>query len=353
VCGWSSKLSSGVIPARFSATLARCIQWYDFSNMLNEIDLSRIDLNLLVLFEAVLQERHVGRAAARLNLSPSAVSHGLGRLRRLLHDPLFLRNPKGVAPTARALAVADPVAEILRRIRQVVAGAERFDPAASTRRFIIGAPDGISAVILPPLLAEARRVAPGIDLGVRQLLPPFDSAMAELDTRSVDVAILPVDEVPARFTAQVLYEEEFVVAARLGHPMGATPSVEGYCAALHMLVSHTGDPNGYVDTVLADHGLARRVALAVPNFMLGLAIVAETDVVAAMPRRLVAAHGARFGVMAAAPPVPLRRFQVRAITPRAASGDAGLAWLLDLLGRTAWEAAPAAPEPRRRRGGSG
>src|ERR687897_1064804 len=100
--------------------------------MLNDIDLSRTDLNLLVVFEVVLEERHVGRAADRLNLTPSAVSHGLRRLRKLLNDPLFLRTPKGVVPTARATELADPIAEILARIRNVVGTAEPFDPANST-----------------------------------------------------------------------------------------------------------------------------------------------------------------------------------------------------------------------------
>src|ERR671912_1998487 len=99
--------------------------------MLNEIDLSRTDLNLLVLFETVLKERHVGRAADRLNLTPSAVSHGLGRLRKLLNDPLFLRTPKGVVPTARATELAAPIADILARVRSVMATAAPFDPATA------------------------------------------------------------------------------------------------------------------------------------------------------------------------------------------------------------------------------
>jgi DNA-binding transcriptional LysR family regulator len=119
--------------------------------MLNEIDLSRTDLNLLVLFQVVLEERHVGRAAERLNLTPSAVSHGLGRLRQLLNDPLFLRTPKGVVPTARATDLAGPIADVLARVRSVISTAEPFDPARSTRRFTIGAPDGTAAVFLLPL----------------------------------------------------------------------------------------------------------------------------------------------------------------------------------------------------------
>ena len=96
--------------------------------MLNEINLARADLNLLTLFEVILRERHVGRAALRLNLTPSAVSHGLGRLRRLLNDPLFLRTPKGVIPTARASALAEPIAELLARARNVLSSASRSMP---------------------------------------------------------------------------------------------------------------------------------------------------------------------------------------------------------------------------------
>lgn len=301
--------------------------------MLHEIDLSRIDLNLLVLFETVLRERHVGRAAARLNLSPSAVSHGLGRLRRLLEDPLFLRNPKGVVPTAAAEALAEPVAEILRRVRQVVAGSGRFDPATSTRRFVIGAPDGISTVILPSLLAEIGRVAPGVDLMLRQVLHPFDAALAELDARSLDLAILPTDAIPARFAARPAYAEDFVVAMRWGHGMGPAPTRAAYCAASHVLVSQSGDAQGYVDAVLAEQGLCRRVALTVPNFLLALAVVGQTDFVAALPRQLVAAHGGRFGVAAAEVPLTLRCFPVQVIVPKVALLDAGIAWLVTLIER--------------------
>src|SRR5262245_10736144 len=128
--------------------------------MLNPIDLSRADLNLLVLFETVMETRHVGRAAKQLNLTPSAVSHGLGRLRSLLDDPLFLRTPKGVAPTDRALRLAPAIADVLARVRSVVASAKPFDPATSKRRFTIGAPDGAASVFLPPLLALLQRTAP-------------------------------------------------------------------------------------------------------------------------------------------------------------------------------------------------
>jgi DNA-binding transcriptional LysR family regulator len=303
--------------------------------MLNKTNLARIDLNLLVLFEAVLEERHVGRAAVRLHISPSAVSHGLGRLRRLMHDPLFLRQPKGVVPTERARRLAVPVADILDRTRQVMENAEQFDPSRSVRRFLIGAPDAASAVILPPLLAEMRRLAPGIDLGVRNLVGQFEMALTELDQRTLDVALLPLENVPARFVARTLYDEDFVIARREGHPIGKKLTLARYCAAAHLVVSVSGDPHGMVDDYLAKRGLTRRVMLTVSNFMQALAIVAESDLVAALPRQFVARHARRFKVVCSEPPTPLMSAPIRAIAPQVATTDSGLSWLLGALERSA------------------
>lgn len=300
--------------------------------MLNQIDLSRIDLNLLALFDVVFRERHVGRAAERLNLSASAVSHGLGRLRRLLNDPLFVRHPKGVAPTERAQELAPAILEILNRIRGVLAAAAPFEPAHSVRGFVIGTTDGIAAVVLPPLLAVIREEAPGLDVRVRLLMPA--AAPAALDAREVDLAVVALEDAPARFAARPLYDEDFVVAMRAGHPLGANPSLERYCAAHHLLVSATGDAHGFVDAALERLGLSRRVVLTVPGFFLGLAVVAETDLVAAMPRRQVRMYGNRFGVEVAALPTQLGRSTVRVLAPEAALSDAGLAWLLATIERS-------------------
>lgn len=322
--------------------------------MLNEIDLSRADLNLLVLFEVVLEERHVGRAADRLSLSSSAVSHGLGRLRRLLNDPLFLRTPKGVVPTARATELAAPVADVLARARGVISTAAPFDPATSTRRFTIGAPDGVSAVFLPPLLTSLRQIAPGIDIGLRQLLPTqgetsperaWRSAFADLEARAMDIAIIPSDHIPARFHERLLFEEDFVVAMRAGHPFAKAPTLDRYCDMQHLVVSLTGDAHGFVDRILAEQGRTRRIALTVPNFMFALAVIAETDLICALPRRFAAMHAPRFGIVGLEAPLPLGRFRLNAVAPKVAMIDAGLAWLFDVLAR----AGQAAPKRQKRR----
>lgn len=297
--------------------------------MLNEIDLSRMDLNLLVLFDAVLKERHVARAAKRLHLSASAVSHGVRRLRSVFNDPLFLKHPKGVVPTARALAMAAPVAQILAQVRQVTAAAEPFDPRRSKRRFVIGAPDALAVVALPVVLAAISKSAPGVSVSVRDIQPV--EAIAGLDTREFDVALYPLDELPARFEARFLYEEDFIIAARADHALGKRPSLDKYCAARHLLVSRTGDPHGFVDDVLARRGRSRTIALTVPSFMFALAAIAATDLIGTLPRSLLQAHAARFGIAMLEPPLPFQHSNVSALTPKAAMMDGGVAWLMDLL----------------------
>src|SRR5688572_6914428 len=210
--------------------------------MVNSADLTRVDLNLLVVFQVVLEERHVGRAATRLSLTSSAVSHGLGRLRSLLEDPLFLRTPKGVVPTARASELAAPIADILARVSHVMESSARFDAASSSRRFSIGAPDAISAVILPRLVADLRRSAPRIDVRVRHVFPQH--SIEELESRAVDLVITPLEDIPKRFASRVIAEEDFVIAARSGHPFFRRPTLDNYCEQQHILASVSGEPKG-------------------------------------------------------------------------------------------------------------
>ncbi len=308
--------------------------------MLSEIDLSRADLNLLVLFEVVYEARHVGRAADKLNVSPSAVSHGLGRLRRMLHDPLFLRTPKGVVATARAEELAQPIAEILARTRNVLAMAEPFDAATSRRRFTIGAPDGVSAVFLPPLIAGLKRTAPLVDVSIRQLLPEqressparaWRKTFVDLENQVMDIGVIPVDEIPARFHAVPLYDEDFVIAMHADHPFAKDATLDRYVEMRHLVVSLTGDPHGFVDTVLEQRGQTRRTAITVPNFMFALAIASDSDLLVAIPRRFAEIYAHRFSLVTVDAPLPLPRFRLNAVAPRAATMDAGLSWLLSML----------------------
>jgi DNA-binding transcriptional LysR family regulator len=312
--------------------------------MLNETDLSRIDLNLLVLFEAVLAEQHVGRTADRLSLSPSAVSHGLKRLRSLLNDPVFLRTPRGMAPTERALELAPRLSEILALTRGLLSSAEPFDLLTSTRSFVLGAPDAVSAVLLPLLISDLGRLAPTIDLRLRQLLPvagelsperAWANALTELEARAVDVAIVPTAEVPARFHRQPLHQEDFVIVERSQPEKRAPMDLRRFCQEKHVLVSTTGEPRGFVDEELARSGFERRVALTVPSFFAALSVVAQSDLISAVPRAFAAQQRERFGIRLHESPVLLPSFQLHAITSRAAMTDEGVAWLMGRLSQFA------------------
>lgn len=308
--------------------------------MMNSAHLSRIDLNLLVVFAAVLEDRHVGRAAARLNLTPSAVSHALGRLRHMLSDPLFLRTPKGVVPTARALELDKPVAEILTRIGMVIASAVPFDPAKSRRRFTIGGPDAVVASVMGPLLKRLAGKAPGINVGLVHLMPgnrggagkqPWQACLEKLERREIDLAMLPLSRVPPSFAAHPLYEEDFVVAMRKGHPFARAPTQAAYCRAPHLLVSLSGDPHGFIDELLEKRGLKRRIAVTVPTFMMALAHLSSSDLLAALPRRLVAGEAPRFRLAYADLPFKRKPDSIQAVTTKAAMRDDGIVWLVELL----------------------
>ena len=155
--------------------------------------------------------------------------------------------------------------------------------------------------------------------------------LAEVEAREMDVAVIPAEPGAARFHVRPLYDEDFVIGVRAGHRFAAEPTLERFCALRHVVVSLTGDPMGFVDAALAERGVARRVALTVPNFAMALAVVADGDLAAALPRRFLPMHGQRFGVVAVEAPLPLPSFRLNAVVPKAALMDDGVAWLLDRL----------------------
>jgi len=315
--------------------------------MLNQIDLSRVDLNLLVLFETVLAKRNVGLAAAALNLSPSAVSHGLGRLRRLLNDPLFLRTPRGVIPTDRALKLAPQIAEVLAGVRQVLAGAEPFDPGTSTRRFRLGVGDAFLCTAGPTLAARLAADAPSVGVSVLHIVPsfqqsldegPWDHVLAMLENRELDVAILPWLIGPARFALRPVPggEDRLVAATRSDHPFAQDPTIDTYCRSRHLVVSVRGDPVVATDASLSELGRTRRVVMTAPNFTSALFLAAESDLVVSLPQSLIAAHGARFGLVETPLPFEVSPSNIVTVTTRAALQDSGVAWLVDLVCSFSW-----------------
>src|SRR5579863_162825 len=231
---------------------------------MNEIDLRRIDLNLLVAFQALLAERHVGRAAARLALTQSAASHALGRLRKSLGDPLFVRHPKGIEPTTRALALAPTIAEILERARSVFSSGRDFDVTVR-RSFTIATVELNISTILVPLIVRLRLVAPAID--VRVLPLTRGQVVIAFDRQDIDMAVMNFPQPPVRIARQPVLADRFIGVARRGHPgFRKMPLTRKAFADLpQLLVSLRGGPAGLLDRPFAKlDQLKRRVVATVP-----------------------------------------------------------------------------------------
>jgi DNA-binding transcriptional LysR family regulator len=160
---------------------------------------------------------------------------------------------------------------------------------------------------------------------------PWQGSLEKLEKREIDVAVLPLGVMPPRFEARRLYDEDFVVAMRRGHASARSLTQAAYCKAQHLLVSLSGDPHGFVDELLAKRGLKRRIALTVPTFMMALSHLSNSDLIAALPRRLVASHAARFALASAEMPFKRKPDPIRAVATRAAMSDDGIAWLMDEL----------------------
>ena len=258
-----------------------------------EIDLQKIDMNLLVAFDALARERSVTKAAARMGVTQSAMSHTLRRLRELTADDLLVRGRGGMVLTPRAEALVVPIRAGLRTLAQGLARPLAFDPSTARRRFRLVSPDLFDILVLPRLLARLQAEAPGIDLAV---VPRPSSISTALETGDVDLLVAPVlldDEPFARellpapqLQQQRLFRDSLRCFVRAGHPLAKRRrlSMTTYVELPHILISPTGEGPGVVDRYLAREGLQRRIALRVPLFSSALAIVADSDLVLTAPQ---------------------------------------------------------------------
>ena len=288
-------------------------------------NLRAIDLNLLVILEALLSERHLSRAALRLHMSQPAVSHALARLRHLLDDPLLLRGKGGFQPTARALSLARPLAEALQNVRSVLGGAV-FDAASTQRVFRLAMSDYGAAQVLPALLRRLRVDAPGIDLSISYASRP--AMLAALQDGEIDLALGVFAQLPQQLHSDLLFEENFICAydpASLAP--GETLNLETYLARPHVLVASTdGGMAGEVDAALAKLGRTRRVAVRLPHWTVAPALIRGTNLVLTVARRAVQGHD-HHGLMLQAPPFAIAPFAFELVRHHRTDGDAGVAWL--------------------------
>jgi len=297
---------------------------------MRDVDLRRLDMGLLLVFAETMRLRRLTAVADRLGQTQSAVSHALTRLRDIIGDPLFLRRPHGVEPTARALALEPMVASILDLARAVLDDAVPFDPATAAGEVRIAAQDYHCALFAAPLIARCEAAAPGL----RPVFLPLvrRAALDALETGDVDLAIGFIPDPGPRFVAASLLDQDYAVVARADHPRLATlGTLAGYVAERHLLVSQTGDRTGVVDHVLAARGLRREVVAAIPYYLAVLATVQATELIATVPRHLAERYATTFALTAIEPPVAIRRFTLRLIRHRRDAADPRLDWVAAAL----------------------
>ena len=229
------------------------------------MNLSKIDLNLLVVLDALLSEQNVTRAAARIGLSQPAMSSALGRLRNMFDDQLLSRAPSGMIPTERAMSLAGPVRQILREVEAALGPVAEFKPNVSRRTFKIATVDYAEFVLLPALLRELTKTAPLVDI---EIWPLSDNYPEEaLRSGQLDLAIGFSHRIPQRLRKQMLFEDRFVCAVRSGHPsVRQRLTLSQYIALPHVLISQRGSVIGVVDHALEIKGMKRRVAVTDPAF---------------------------------------------------------------------------------------
>lgn len=288
----------------------------------------RLDLNLLITLDALLAERNVTRAAERLHLSQPSVSVQLAKLRETLGDPLLLPGPRGMRPTARAEALREPLREALEALQRAVSPPGPFDPARATDTWRVAAFDYAESTIVLPVLRGLRTMAPGTRLAIVQAVPSLLARQAEQG--EIDLAFHTTEGAPPGLHRRPLFTERYVLVGRAGHPaLKRKPTLAQFCRLEHVIVSPDGGGfHGPTDEALAARGLARRVVLSVPHFLFVLSVLANTDLVAMLPSRLVRDAA---GLRVVDAPIEIPGYEMSMLWHERVHRDLAHRWLRDTI----------------------
>jgi DNA-binding transcriptional LysR family regulator len=303
------------------------------------MNLRGLDLNLLVVLDALLAEQHVTRAGQRLGLSQPATSNALERLRRLFDDPLLERVPGGLRATPRAQALRSPLTDLLAGVSSLVSSGSA-DLRTLKQSLRLSVVDYGLALFVPPLMASLAERAPGIDL----VCVPWsgaEEAHAALEAGTLDLAISV--SAPASLRFRPIFTESYVVAMREKHPARRL-TLARWLEYPHVVVSGRGSATGALDAVLAERGQRRRVGVVVPSFLAIPPLLLQSDLLALVPETL--SRLASQGLVHVAPPLPVPGFEVTLVWHPRRDADPAVRFVRDELARLA------APELRARAGGS-
>ncbi|WP_027819402.1 LysR family transcriptional regulator [Paraburkholderia bannensis] len=315
------------------------------------MELGDIDLNLLLLFQRLMQERRVASVAEQMNMSQPGVSNALAKLRRKLGDPLFVRAPGGVVPTPYALRLAEPVSQALATLHAALNPMTGFDPLRASRTITIGMTDIGEVVFLPALVERLSREAPGVALNtVRNTSVNLGNEMAD---GRVDLAIGLLPQLKGGFYQRRLFDQRYVCLYRQGHALEQEPmTLAAWREAEHLVVVSAGTGHGQVDDWLKRRGVRRQVRLSVPHFMSVGYILQRTDLIATVPERLALQLAPLFSLSMCALPIALPAAPIHLLWHARVQQDDGNRWLrsvvIDLFADTATPARKNAKQTKKR-----
>jgi DNA-binding transcriptional LysR family regulator len=263
------------------------------------------------VLHVVLAERSVARAAARLHITPSAVSNALARARKQFADPLMVRNGRRLVPTARALELQPALAAAIADLETALRQRERLDPASLTRRWTVGVSDYAEVVFMPPVLAKLARLAPRASLRMVPVLPALKERALHAGEASLLLGVFHI--APDECKSADLWSDSMVCVARRDHPAVKTRLTLGqFVAQPHVAVGLFGGPSS-VDSALGARQLRRHVACCVATFVGAPLVAASTNCIATVPRRLAERLAAPLKLRIFEPPLPLPGFTMQAL----------------------------------------
>ena len=296
----------------------------------------KFDLNLLLVFDALIKERNVTRAGERLGLSQPAVSAALGRLRVFFQDPLFARTSQGMLPTQRAQELIEPLGRALHIIEETVQLQTEFDPSESQRKFSILMMDIGEMDFLPRLLRHLRKIGSSVCLETTQPATAKDyDPMLAFEAGSIDLALgyWPQFNKRRGFERQCLFTDSFVCVVRKDHPkIGKAITLEQVADASHVVVTTHGNTDGVIERALVQQNLTRKVVVKVPHFLAVPAIVTNSDLVATIPKGFANVLARIHPLRLLPPPFKLSPFEVSVYWHCRFNHDPGLKWIIGTIG---------------------
>jgi len=318
------------------------------SDPFNPLNFRTLDLNLLRVFDEVMAERSLTRAARNLSLTQPAVSNALRRLRETLGDELVQRSGQGMAPTPRALAIWPAVREALQQLQESLVPNE-FVPGQANTTFVLAMADATAAELMPGLVETLEREAPGVSIRVvplttrdpRRLLDEetCDLAIGYFPSLLADLTASEQSGEPLPFSHQRLYDGEYVCVMRRDHALATGPfTLNRFCAARHMLVSFSGRPYGFIDEALASLGRKRQVVLTVNQFFTAGRVVANSNLLTVLPRHFVRVTGIAEQLVLRPLPFDVSPVHVDAVWHRRSRQRSAHMWLRQAVVRAADQA---------------